>query len=1140
MSKRMENNKKLPALNRGSKNSEREEFDGSSKKLGFAGRLAQFFLTRKELGVLSVLALLAWGVLGFVLMPKQYNPAITAPAFRVITEFPGASVTEVYELVSRPMEDKIREIPEVDIIRSQSLDEVSSVTVQFTIGENVEAAKISLLEKLRSNMNIKPPGVVDPLIVAVDPDDVPIFVVALTSDVYSGASLRNIAHDVADDLKLVKHVSNVDIIGGEQFNLHVDLSVDRLEHFGVSVDDVVSAIQSVNAYGLVGSLRVSDTFQTVRVDGRIEDVHALKNITISFTDDVPVYLGDVADVSYSGGEITHSARFVGSDTISKEVAYIALSKHKGSNATTVARKVTDRLESLESTHVLDGVDARIVRNDGRVAAEETISLTKNLFTSVGIVALVLLVFLSWRSALIVFVSIPLTLAMVFGVGVLFDQTINRITLFALILSLGLLVDSAIVVVENIFRLLRLYPDRSKYPVHTIIAEAVDEVGVGLFMSTLTTILAFVPMAFVTGMMGPYMAPIPFFVPLALIASLLLALTLNPFLASVLVGSRATRALMSSSVPVQSVEKNQKPKKIDRALKALRFAYAGALRYFLEKKFQRRLLLAGVFGSMILVFLLPVFQVVPFRMLPKADKEQFSIYLDIDAKSFYEKTYAVTERAWKKIITDNEVVSVQAFIGEPSVVDFNGLFKGSGERNGEHQATLKVNLTHPNSRKVTSETIAGRVRIALNEEFADSPDVRVAIIEDPPGPPVLSTYQLKIQGESETISRVARELETETQSFDQVLDVDSTVLERGKELFYVVDSQKAVMSGVNSMQIISAMTTLLEGSRVDLYLGGGGFVKNDSLSEVEPDTKHAVRKPEQEFIIVRAGISDRDEERDILRYSIRSHAGELIALGEMITQVEPPEEVRVLLDQHRRTEYVNAEMGDRSVVYASLETLGHLVKKYKPFGDDTHVDSWNLLEVQYRNLTTGETLSVLIEGEWKLTLEVFRDLGLAMGVAMLLIYFVLVVQFGSVLVPLLIMATIPLALIGVLPGFALLNAIKGVYFNATSMIGVIALAGIVVNNAIILLEYLNGLKSKGYGLKDALIESGKTRLLPILLTSLTTILGSLTIISDPVWEGLAWAIIWGLSLSAFLTLGIFPLLYFETMKKPWKKDIAKKA
>ena len=1077
-------------------NSPQENFS-QQKRLGLAGRLAKLFLANKELNVLTIAIIFAWGIGSFFFMPKQYNPEITAPAFIITTDFPGADSQRVYDLITRPMEDKLREIPHLDEISSKTFDGGRSVVMaRFDIGADVEDAKITLTQKLSDNMYLKPAGAMDPSVVSVDPDDVPILHIAISSTQLSEASLRSLAADLADELKIAEGAGKVELKGGRINNLQVELDSGAMQSYGVSSLDILGAISSVNGIYGVQKIDAQKSSFPLKIWADIISPQEAGKIIVK-SGDVPVELSDVAQISYGPDEISEYVRFSEKGGPSPQpTAYVAISKLKGTNITAVADAVKEKLSALKDDPRFASAQIRILKDDGEMTREQIATLTEHLILSIAIVTAVLMLFLGLRNALIVSVAVPLTLLASFGIGFFFDQTINRITLFALILSLGLLVDDAIVVIENIHRFLKRKSAKTK---DELIVEAVDEVGLGVAMSTFTVLLAFIPMAFVTGMMGPYMAPIPFFVSVTLLVSLVIAFTINPFLTGVFTSKK---------------HEQEKENLFLRAIRRLEDFYAATLAKFINSTQKRNFLLKTIFGLLIVSLMLPALRIVQFRMLPKADKEQFYVQLDMPDGTDIARTENISSLLERQILEQKQVLSVESFIGQSPIVDFNGLFQGSFMRSAPNQATFKVNLTHKSERAKVSEELALEMREALRKSLADEPDALVRIVEDPPGPPVMSTIFFKIQGpDSEVREQMARDLSGMLSRIPGVTDVATTAPERGLEKSYRIETAKAQRLGVDLSRIPQVLQTSLSAT-------SAGFYRSSSLQQKEPQT-----------INVRLAESDRDSLADLEKIMIPAKGG-TVSLSEIL---QPQQDSRLPLieaDERIPTTYVSAEMAGRSVMYAILDLLPEL-RAYKAPLAEGSLSSWNPLRLSYGQ--GYARYSILIDGEWKLTLEIFRDLGIAMGMALLLIYFVLVAQTKSLKIPLLIMGTIPLALIGVLWGFAALGLIKGTYFNATSMIGVIALAGIVVKNAIIYLAYLEDMRKEGLPLTQALLKAGRTRLLPILLTSLTAILGSLTIISDPVWEGLAWAIIFGLSASTVLTLVVFPLLYLIFEGKNWEKQ-----
>ncbi len=1077
----------------------------SPTPLNFVGKTARLFLENRTVSALTIGVLMLWGILSFVLMPKQYNPEIVAPAFTVSTEFPHTSAEEIRSFLTRPIEDGIASLPKVDAITSQSIAGGRSIVmVKFLVGSSQDNAVTSLNQKLRDIQPTLPTTASEPLVRSIDPDTVPIIDIGLTSPTRSEGSLRELAIAVTDELKLVPGISSAEMVGGRTNHLQIELDGTALIARNITIPEITTAIARANGAFSIDTLQATSTNPIISLTGNINGIEDASHIILRENGSTLLRLGDIARISYDHGYSTSFVRLTEKDQTTTPVVHIALAKLKGENATTVSKQTLAALETLRGRMIPDDVTVSVLRDEGQTASEEISKLSFDLVKSILIVSVLLAIFLGVRNALVASISIPLVLLAVFSVGLLAGQTVNRITLFALILSLGLLVDDAIVVVENIARYFRLYPDEKRLP---LIVRAVNEVGGALALSTLTMALAFIPMAFVTGMMGPYMGPIPFFVPAALIISLIISVTLNPYLAYLL-------------TPRHESKNNQKKNIFVRALEKIERSYERTLSTLLSDATKRKQTLIVTALLLFGAFILPFTPLVPFRMLPKADKESFSVYLDLPDNTNVTATDTVATTFEKMILTDHEVVGVESFIGIAPVVDFNGLFRGSSERVGENQATIKVNLTHLQDRSITSETIAFRTRDALERLQKTIPDATFRIVEDPPGPPVLSTFLLKIEGENDQVrEHIARDFAEHSAATRGVVDIDTSIPERGIDSTYRIDTEKAQLLGVSPGDAESTLHTALSGSIVGLYRG-------------TPVANTNQMKAEQEYIILRLAPGDRTAEQDLSFIRVPGKNGDLVPLTAFIEKTDQSVERTILTNEREKSTLISAEMGNRSIVYAVLDLFPKLLHYRLPSGTGEIV-SWSPFGVVYQDRATGEHYKIMIDGEWKLSLEVFRDLGIVMGAVIFLIFFVLAARTASLIIPILIMVSIPLGLIGIFPGFALLQALKGTYFNATSMIGVIALSGLSVKNAIIYLEYLEPLKRAGRPIREALVETGRIRLLPITLTSLAAILGSLTIITDPVWEGLAWSIIFGLAASTLLTLIIFPLLYFLAKRNHWK-------
>jgi len=1055
----------------------------SDNELNITGKIAKVFLDNPYITILMIFFMFLLGSLSFLITPKEENPQIIVPAAYVITQWPGASAKEVELRISEVLEDKILDIPGVEDVYSMSGHSMSIVTVKFFVGEHKENSFEKLYDKLQSNRDLLPESAMMPFVKPIDTDDVPVVVLTFTSDKYSIESLKDIAQAVGDKIKIVPGTSNVDTIGGYDRRVNVYIDPMKLESYNLSLTDVINILKFSNLSVPLGDSDIGTENYAIEFDNQYKNIDEIRNQVISVVDGGQIVLSDIAEVSDSYKERETFTFFgkTGHDDVQEQVS-LSIAKKKGENAVTISDNIISKLKEIQSDVVPNEVDIAITRNSGEVAYDAVLSLVKNLWQAILIVVLILFFFLGKKEALIVGITIPLTIAVVFTLGLLFGQTINRITLFALILSLGMLVDSSIVVVENISRHLNM---QNKHPKDAV-ASAVGEVGFGLIASTVTTIFAFYPMAYVTGMMGPYMAPIPFNTPNALIVALLLSFTVTPYLAMKILSSRYKNNIQtqSSDVPNNVIEESSTFKRIFQAL----------LRNILNSKALSVLILMFViflFGVAMIFPVVPVVRsyfdapkilyslpVLEFKMLPKADKNTLSVFIDYPFGTNIEENKKRTKLFIDYLLDTEYIDNFSIFEGVSSVVDFNGLLKGSNQRNNPNQTTISINLQDKYDRDVTSKEIAWKLRSDL-KGIASSVQANYKIIEDPPGPPVRSTVLGRIYTKDKDVMETASlELKKVLNSIEGVKDIDMTISDNQFKYVIHIDRQKADLYGVSNQELLN-----------NLRLAVDGFSPTILHQDIDEDE-------------VKIWVQVDPKQKQSLDYlnhlNIKTYSGEYIPFSE-IAEINYEEKEKMIYHENQEPlTYVYGETEKVSQIYSVLEAM----KKIK--NNDILKDL---------NITWG--------GEWELTMDVFVDLGLAMFVGVLLIYFILVVQFGSFHIPLLILGTVPLAMIGIIPGFILV----GLQFNATSMIGTIALSGIVVNNAIIMLEYIDHIKKKGMGLIDTVVEAVSTRMRPILLTSATTMFGSLTIaLGDEVWAGLGWAIIWGMLVSTLLTLFIFPIMY----------------
>ncbi len=1050
--------------------------------------IVKLFTFNRPLSIIIVIGVIVFGTMAYVLTPKQYNPEIIRPAFLVTVNYPGASASEVESFATRELVEKLNDLHGVDTITSYSYDGGRAVAmVVFNVGENIEKAKVQLYTKLMQSSSFAKGTMLQPVIKTINPDDVPLISIAFYSDSLIQNDVRTRAVDIMNTLKSIPDVANLSIHGGESRALLVRVDLSAMEERGVTISDVYRSIKRANIKSINKGVRDGKQVVSLEVNGIISSPENIRDIVV-----LPgIQLRDVASVEDAWKEQSSFVLFQKKGKSVRNAVYLSIAKRKGSNAPSVSSTIREKLKEVMLQQKYSDLKYKIVRDDGKVAEKAINGLAYNLLSSIIIVGLVLVLFLSYRPAIVVMSAIPMTLLLVFFVAFIFGESINRITLFSLILSLGLLVDSATVVVENIYRHIRSNDDSEKAVIH-----AVEQVGVGLVLSTITSVVVFLPVSYITGMMGSYMGPLAFFVPLALIMALVVAFVVTPFLAYTLLHNK-----------VDSTKKNDGL--LGGFFERMSNKYAQILSKILYNRKLQKKVIFSVVVALLVSLSLPILGLVHFQMLPKADKNQYYIYLDLPAGTDIVKTKKIAQKVVDIVSKDKNVVSVQTFVGEPSIVDFNGLFKGVMLRYGRNQATMRINLIDTKKRKDMSFEILSRARENIYKSKILPTATTLRVLGDPPGPPVVAAFVAKVIGPDNVVrEKLARAIEKKVRATDGVVDVGNSMVQASPRLIININKDKAIEYGVDTASVADTVRLLYGPVEVSQYHRKG-------LSEYAPIQ---ISLPPQS----RVTLDSLD------RVDVRANNGVLVPLSSVSTYQWSKNVPVITSEDNKKVTYVTAETDKRSIVYIMID----MIKSIAGYRDNGGAITKTGLFGSVYTTTSGEEYRIDWGGEWKMTLENFRDLGLAMLVALFLVYAILVAQYKSFRIPSLIMSTIPLGLVGILFGFFILDLTAGIYLTATALIGFIALVGIVVNNAILYLEYFEELKDENPDMdeRDALIEAGKVRLRPIVLTSATTILGSITIVSDPVWSGLAWSIMFGLLLSTALTLVIFPTLYVITSRK----------
>ena len=1053
----------------------------------FSAKITEYFIENK-ITLLLILFSIGFGIVAVLLTPRQYNPQIIVPAANVIVRFPGASGRQVKNLITKPLERKMWQIPGVKHVYSISMNSESIVTVQFHVNASRDKSLVDIYNKVFSNLDEIPKGAMRPLIKPIDVNHVPILNITLWSKKYSAGYLTTIANRILDRLDSVKGTGVTFINGARYKQLNVYLNPVKMAGYNISPLMIAQELKGTNINIPAGFLKSNNKKTFLTAGGYFHRVSSVKNFIVSVYNGKPVYLKDVASIKYSYKPLNflseigfgnNYSTINGNDRISDShngvypAVTIAVAKRRGKNAVTVVDSVLAKFHKIAKTSMPAGVHWTITRNDGKKANNAVNKLLFHLIISIIIVIGLLLIILGWREAFIVAFTIPLMLFLTLGIAYIFHQTLNRITLFALILSLGLLVDNAIVVIDNIERIFS--KERNILPTYAV--DAVNEIGNPNFFATLAVISSFVPMLFVTGMMGPYMRPIPFNVPIAMLVSLFVALTVVPWFYLKLMANERGMALL------------RKKELKEHSKKGRGGLYAKILKPLLLDKKKRYIFIAAIVILFILAMSLPVLKIVKFKMLPVANTNTFLITINKRPGSTFQDTNITTMQIVNYLRRIKQVKNYVVTVGTPSVIDFSGLLRGANFKNASWYSEIRVNLIDKDKRSTSSHRLVLRL-LPVVHKIGKEYDATVKVLESPPGPPVKSTIVAEIYGknygEQEKLSKI---VEARMKKIRGITDVNSSYKKRIKKVEIVVRRRKASILGISTEMIAQSLYLLNNGMSIG--------------------TIHKKGRLHQEDIFLRMPGSFRTGLNSLSGIWIYApYAGRLVPLNSVIKIKRGYLHNMIYERDLKPLVYVYGKVVKRSPMYANLDLFLHFVKHPLPAG--YHI-RWG--------------------GEWHLTLKVFAQLGAAMGIAILLIYILLVGYTGSFIVPLILMGAIPLEMIGIMPGFALIR----VYFTATSMIGAIALSGIVIRNSLLLLEFINDRKKEGYNITDSLIEAGSMRARPIIITALAVIFGSAILVTDPVWNGLAWALIFGMLASTTLTLVVIPVLYYMIEGRRWHKE-----
>ncbi|HSB82203.1 MAG TPA: efflux RND transporter permease subunit [Candidatus Methylomirabilis sp.] len=1057
--------------------------------LGMAGGLARLFIDSR-LTPLVVLASMLLGFFAIIATPREEEPQIIVPMMDVFVQMPGASVKEVEERVTIPMEKKLMEIPGVEYVYSTSSPGMSLAIVRFKVGEDEEKSIVKLYNKMYANFDLIPPGASTPLIKPRSIDDVPILALTLWSDRVDGYTLRRIAAQLDDQIKDIQDVSETRLLGGERRQVRIQLDPTALAAHHLAPAMVVGALTAANRELRAGSFTRDNHEILVDTARWLERPEEVGRVVVGAPNGRPVYLKDVARildgpeeprdyVFFGVGRAAHAKGILGERPAGQDYPAVTISvaKRKGTNAVVIADKVLAKVASLQGVLIPREVQVTVTRNYGETAQDKSNELLKHLTLATLSVTILIALFLGWRSAVVVLMAVPVTLALTLFLYYIYGYTLNRVTLFALIFSIGILVDDAIVVVENIARHFHLPENRGR-PLLAVAVEAVAEVGNPTILATWAVIAAILPMAFVGGLMGPYMRPIPVGASVAMLFSLFIAFIISPW--------AAYRMLRGEKIRPHAEGHEDWTTRL----------YRRIMTPLIRSSWKRWTFLTGVVALLLVASSLVYFKFVHVKMLPFDNKSEFQVIVDMPEGTSLEQTARVTREIGEYVAAVPEVTDYQMYVGTAAPYNFNGLVRHYFLRQASYQADLQVNLLSKNERSSQSHDIAKRVRPGIHA-IAARYGARVQVAEVPPGPPVLQTLVAEVYGpDYEQQIELARNIKEIFAKTAGVVDVDWYMQQPQPRIRFVVDKEKAALNGVTANEV--AQTLRLAVGGVDIGLA------------------HLPKEKEDVLLQVRLPQADRSGVTRLTDLRVMGANGRLVPLREVVRPEESPQGYDIYRKNMKRVVYVTGDVAgaEESPVYAILKMNPQIAHLKMP-------DGYSLVAYNIQQPFLTDKLAMKWDGEWHITVEVFRDLGLAFAAVLVLIYVLVVGWFRSFKIPLTIMAPIPLTLVGILPAHGLMGA----FFTATSMIGFIAGAGIIVRNSIILVDFIELRLAQGMPLEEAVVDAGAVRFRPMLLTAAAVVVGAFVILFDPIFQGLAISLMAGEVASTLLSRMAVPVLYY---------------
>jgi multidrug efflux pump subunit AcrB len=1058
---------------------------------GISGKVAAAFI-KSKLSILLMLAFMLLGLFSIYFIPREEEPQIDVPMADIMIGYPGATPQEVESSVLQPVEKIVSNIKGVEHVYATAMNGMAMLTVQFYVGEDVERSLVKLYNEMMKNMDRMPQGATMPLVKSRAIDDVPALAFTFWSDKMGDYQIRQVAEVVGNEIKKIPDVAQVSISGGQSRQVKVMLDKDRMAQSKLDFGAITQALQANNAEMQSGNIITGDKVYAVQTGNFFSDVEEVRNLIVGTNDNQPVYLHQIADVE-DGPETPKQYVSFGYGAASEaqhampdnySAVTVSIAKKKGADAMQLAETVIAKVEHLKQDVITSDLNVEVTRNYGETASHKVSELLFHLSIAILAVTIFVMLAMGWRGGLVVFLSVPVTFALTLFAYYFLGYTLNRITLFALVFVTGIVVDDSIVIAENMHRHFKM----KKLPPLQAALYAINEVGNPTILATLTVIAAVLPMAFVSGMMGPYMSPMPIGASIAMVFSLVIALTLTPYFGYLFLRHKEKNGA--------SEEKKEPALHETRIYKI----YAATVSPFLESRKRRWAFMLGLTVVLLASFVLFYTKSVPVKMLPFDNKNEFQVVIDMPEGTTLERTDAVAKELAVYISNNDKVTNYQTYVGTSAPISFNGLVRHYDLRMGANAADIQVNLVDKGERSEQSHEIASSMREGL-QAIGKKYNANIKIVEVPPGPPVMSTIVAEIYGPDYGQQiEVARQVKDILAATDNVVDVDWSVEDAQSEYRFEVNKDKAMKLGIPNAQVVQNMRAALSGMPVGVL--------------------HQPSSVNQVGIVLQLPEKEKSSIEDILSMKVVNPQGMAIPLGDLVEVTETEQPKSISRKDQKRVVYVLTEVAGslESPVYPITEVSEKLSEISLPAG-------YTLSEEYSAQPQYEDNFALKWDGEWQITYDVFRDLGLAFMFVLLIIYVLIVAWFQNFITPLVQLAAIPLSLIGIIGGHWLMGA----YFSAPSMIGFIALAGIMVRNSVLLIDFIDIRLQDGIPLKQAVLEAGAVRTTPIVLTAGGVVLGAIVILFDPIFQGLAISLMGGTITSTVLTLIVVPLLYFKMLK-----------